>query len=316
MRQLTVPFTLGYFTAALPDKPLEEQVEWASERGFEALELAAWPVPARKDYRGGNLDVRGLSPERLDALRQLFEQRGLKISALGYYDNCLHPAPAERERILQHLEAVIQTAESLKVGLVGIFIGRFSNRSEEENLREVPRVFDSVVRFASDHGVRLMIENCPMVGWQQEGLAGNLGYRPGIWDPLFDRYEALGLNFDPSHLVWQGMDPFELFSKYADRIYHVHAKDVVIDRPRLGREGCLSRGWWHYRLPGFGVIDWTKFFLTLLKGGYAGTVSIEHEDPEWSGKEEKVLEGMDRACREMKEWRDAAGSEYVASRSE
>ncbi len=316
MGQPTESFTLGYFTAALPDKPLEEQIVWAAEHGFEALELAAWPVRGGKNYRGGHLAVRGLSPGRVEALRGLLEQHRLRISSLGYYDNCLHPNAASRKGVVNHLKRVIEAARSLNVGLVGTFVGRDPNRSEEENLSLIPGVFDALVDFASERGVRLMIENCPMVGWQREGLVGNLAYRPGVWEVLFERYGQLGLNFDPSHLHWQGMDHLELFLKFAERIYQVHAKDTCVDRARLRREGHLSAGWWEYRLPGLGAIDWPEFFRALVEQGYKGTVSIEHEDPEWSGSEERIMDGLAFSCREMKKWREAAGSECVATHEE
>ena len=314
MSQPVANFTLGYFTAALPQRPLEEQIEWASAQGFEALELAAWPVGRAREARAaGHLDVRHLSAKRVDAIRQLFERHGMHISSLGYYENCLHPSPAARKRILGHLKKVIEAAQSLGVGLVGTFVGRHPGQSENENLEQLPQVFDSLIDFATRCGVRLMIENCPMVGWQRAGLVGNLAYRPGVWEVLFERYGSLGLNFDPSHLIWQGIDSFDLLSKFADRVYHVHAKDTSVDRSCLAREGYLGPGWWEYRLPGRGEIDWPKFFRALARQGYTGTVSVEHEDPEWCGSEERILEGLAHACREMKAWRQSARSECVAS---
>ena len=183
MSQTVANFTLGYFTAALPQKPLEEQVEWASAQGYEALELAAWPVGQTQDERAaGHLDVRRLSARRAKDVRQLFEKHGLSISSLGFYENCLHPKAACRKKILGHLKKVIEAAQRLEVKYVGTFVGRHPGRSENENLEELPQVFDPLVDLATRCGVRLMIENCPMVGWQREGLVGNLAYRPGLWE--------------------------------------------------------------------------------------------------------------------------------------
>lgn len=314
MNQPLASFTLGYFTAALPQRPLERQVEWASAQGFEALELAAWPMGRAREARAaGHLDVRRLSTKRAEAIRGFFERHHLRISALGYYDNCLHPSPAARKRIVSHLKKGIEAAAALGANYVGTFIGRHPGLSESDNLGQVPQVFDPLVDFATRHGVRLMVENCPMVGWQREGLVGNLAYRPGIWDMLFQRYEHLGLNFDPSHLIWQGMNALEIFSKFTDRIYHIHAKDTLVDQAHLREEGYLSPHWWEYRLPGRGEFSWKEFFRALVEGGYTGAVSIEHEDPEWCGSEAKVLEGLAITCREMRRWREIANSECIAS---
>ncbi|HAM39326.1 MAG TPA: sugar phosphate isomerase, partial [Elusimicrobia bacterium] len=143
-------------------------------------------------------------------------------------------------------------------------------------------------------GIRIMIENCPMEGWQVEGLPGTISYSPELWDEMFSVIpnKNFGLNFDPSHLYWlqiEYLQPIKRFSKY---IFHVHAKDTEIIKDKLNDVSIYGKDWWQYRVPGLGEINWSKFIKALKEINYNGVVSIEHEDPIYSGTEEKIKEGL------------------------
>jgi sugar phosphate isomerase/epimerase len=222
---------------------------------------------------------------------------------MAYYDNNLDPEQAKRRAYHTHLKHVIRTAELLEVDLVGTFVGARPDKSPGENMKEIGKVFRELTKFAADHGVRLMIENCPMENWQRFGLPGNYAYSPELWEALFNEVPAknFGLNFDPSHLFWLGIDYLRAAKEFAGRIFHAHAKDTEFLWEGRYRYGSFGRqidpipwksGWWRYRMPGLGSIDWGKLISTLQEAGYDDVLSIEHEDPVWEGSEEKVKTGL------------------------
>jgi sugar phosphate isomerase/epimerase len=293
---------IGFLTACFPKVSLEELVPWAAQQGFQALELAAWPRTSDRDYMASHIGADGFTDEDAARVRDLFDQYGLRISAMAYYDNNLDPDPARREANLGHLRTVIDAAAKLDVGLVGTFVG---GRVEKPDvvMREIGEVFRGVVAYAEDQGVRVMIENCPMDNWVQFGLPGNYAYSPELWDALFNEVpsESFGLNFDPSHLHWLGIDYLRATRDYGSRIFHAHAKDTEILPEGRYRHGVLWKqleadpwksGSWRYRMPGKGEVDWEAFIGALQEIGYDDVLSIEHEDPEYEGSEEQVKEGL------------------------
>lgn len=293
---------IGFFTACLPHVPLENLAPWVAEQGFETLELAAWPDDGRRNYQARHVGAEAFTRDDAARVRDLMAEHGLSISALAYYDNNLHPDRRQRAHFHEHLRRVIDAAELLGVELVGTFVGG-RPVLPGTNMREIGEVFREMVRYAEDHGVRLMIENCPMENWARFGLPGNYAYSPELWDRLFNEVpsERFGLNFDPSHLYWLGIDHEQAAREYADRIFHAHAKDAEILPEGRYRHGILSEqlganrwrsGWWRYRMPGKGAIDWGSFIDTLREIGYDGALSIEHEDPEYEGSEEAVRQGL------------------------
>lgn len=295
---------LGLLTACLPGTPLEQIVAWASGAGYAALEVAVWPDVPGRDWEASHLDVAAFDARQAARTRELFDQHDLEISALAYYENNLDADHGRRADIHEHLRRVIDAAELLGLGLVGTFVGRDVTLTVEENLRLGERVLPPLVAYAADRGVRLVVENCPMEGWHPDGYPANLAYSPQLWDWMAGM--GLYLNYDPSHLTWLGIDPVAVVPAYADRILHVQAKDTEIDpigRNRLGvfgnavarAESPWASGWWRYRIPGLGDVDWTAVVAALRTSGYDGVVSVEHEDPVWSGSEEKVHHGLELA---------------------
>jgi sugar phosphate isomerase/epimerase len=300
---------LGLLSACLPDWSLEQIAEWAGANGYEALELAAWPSIGDRPFTASHLAADRFDQAEAERVRAALDSNGLELSALAYYDNNLHPDPGEREAAHAHLRLCIDAAAELGGVPVGTFIGRDPGRTVAENLRQAERAFPPLVDYAGERGVKLMIENCVMEGWHPDGAPGNLAYSPELWEWMF----ALGLhlNFDPSHLLWLGIDPVAALKPYVDRVAHAHAKDAEVfpaERDRYGFFGRLGNrdqdpwdmGWWRYRLPGSGEVDFRRYLDTLYEGGFDGVLSVEHEDPIWGGSTELVLRGLEIAQRNLR----------------
>jgi sugar phosphate isomerase/epimerase len=291
---------LGFLTACLPDLPLEKIADHAVALGYQALEVATWPALGNRPFTATHLDVRGMGQAEADAARQLMDGHRLEISSLAYYDNNLHPDPVERAAINEHVLACIDAAALLGCPTVGTFVGRDPTKSVRENLDDAEKVFAPLVERAGERGVKIIIENCVMEGWHPDGYPGNLAYSPELWEWMFDL--GLYLNYDPSHLVWMGIDPVEAVRPYVDRILHAQAKDIELfpdRRNRYGwpgkavvRENPWDTGWWRYRVPGRGQVEWGRLVDTLYEHGFDGVLSIEHEDPVWGGTPDKVRIGL------------------------
>jgi sugar phosphate isomerase/epimerase len=290
---------LGLLTAAFPGKTLEEVAIWAAANDFEMLEIACWPVGrAERRYAGvTTIDVASLTPQKVKDIHGLLEKYNQPISSLGYYPNPLHPDADHRTMVIDHLKKVILGAEMLGVPVVGTFVGKDKNKTVEANLEDFAKIWPPIVKFAADHGVKIAIENCPMIFSNDEWPGGNnLASTPAI---LRKMYEIIpdanfGLNLDPSHLIWQMIDPARVVYEFKDRLFHIHAKDMTIDREGLYQNGVLSlgMGWQVPRLPGLGEVDWRKFIAALYAVGYDFVLSIEHEDRAFESTEELVKRGF------------------------
>ena len=291
---------LGLLTAAFPRLSLADVADWAAGNGFQALEVASWPAAGgeRRRYAGvSHIDVDALDDAAARGVRELVTSRGLTISSLAYYPNPLDPDPAQREQAQAHLRKVIEAAARLEVNLVGTFIGRDQNLPPEQAFADALKQWPPLVKFAADHEVRIAIENCPMIFSTDEWPGGrNLAYSPALWRRLFEAMpgETLGLNLDPSHLVWQFIDIQRVVREFASRIYHVHAKDLEIDSDGLYENGVMSlgMGWQVPRMPGLGEVPWNRFIAALIRAGYDGVVSVEHEDRAFEGDLDQVKRGF------------------------
>jgi sugar phosphate isomerase/epimerase len=290
---------LGFFTAAFPGKSLEEIAAWASAYGFEALEIACWPVgKADRRYAGvTTIDAADFSMDKARQALSILKKNNLTISSLGYYPNPLHPDPNHRQLVIEHLKKVIAAAEMLEVPVVGTFVGKNKDKTIEENLQEYAKIWPPIVKFAHQHGVKIAIENCPMIFSNDEWPGGNnLANTPAIWRKMWEIIpdDNFGLNLDPSHLVWQMIDYVRVVQDFHDRIFHVHAKDLQIDHEGLYQNGVLSlgMGWQVPRLPGLGDVRWDRFISALYRAGYDDVISIEHEDRAFEKTEELVKRGF------------------------
>ncbi len=299
---------LGLLTACLPQLSLESIAEWAGAQGLQALEVAAWPSIGDRPFTASHLAVERFDRGEADRVNELFTRHELTLSSVAYYDNNLHPDPAQRKAVNDHVVACIDAAALLGASSVGTFIGRDPTKSVAENMSEAEEVFAPLVQHAGEKDVTLVVENCVMEGWHPDGYPGNLAYSPELWEWMFSL--GLYLNYDPSHLVWMGIDPVAALRPYVDRIPHAQAKDIELFPERRNRYGWPGKavnraddpwetGWWRYRVPGLGDVDWRKIVDVLYEGGFDGVLSIEHEDPVWGGDEQRVKTGIEVARRTL-----------------
>lgn len=290
---------LGIFTAAFPGKPLEEVAAWAAENGFETLEIACWPLEkAARRYAGiTTIDVADFDAAKAKGVHAVLNNYGLSISSLGYYPNPLHPDHKHRDVVISHLKDVILAAELLEVPIVGTFVGRDKDKNTPNNLEAFAKIWPPIVKFAAEHQIKIAIENCPMIFSYDEWPGGNnLASSPALWKQMWEIIpdDNFGLNLDPSHLILQMIDYERVVFDFADKIFHVHAKDLQIDREGLYQNGVLSQGigWQIPRLPGLGDIDWGKFISALYRVGYDYVISIEHEDRAFEKTENLIKRGF------------------------
>ena len=293
---------LGLLTAILGELPFEEAVTYASQAGFEGLEVACWPKEkAERRYAGvSHIDVTALTPERISQIHTLCEQNNITISALSYYPNILDADQAKAESCRTHLIDVIHGAQKLGVGVVGTFVGRDQNRSVDYNLGLVAEVWPEIIREAEQCGVRIAIENCPMLFTQDEWPGGqNLATSPQILRRLFEMLPSknFGLNFDPSHFVWQQMDYIKAVYEFRDRIFHVHIKDIAVDDRRLKDVGVLAAPLEYMtpRIPGDGDVDWQGFLAALRDIDYDGFACLEIEDKSYEESQQRIFEAIAKA---------------------
>jgi sugar phosphate isomerase/epimerase len=279
---------LGFVSAILPDCSLEEVLRIARDEGYQCVELMCWPVgKAERRYAGvTHIDVARLDDAELARIRGLLEQYGVRISGLGYYPNPLDPDAEHRRRVVEHLKQVISAAARLGVGIVNTFIGRDWRLTVEDNWPRMREVWSDILSHAQALQVKIGIENCPMLFTYDEWPAGkNLAISPAIWRKLFSEFPTpqLGLNLDPSHLVWLMIDPVPCIREFGQRIVHIHAKDARLDREKLQEVGVLGLGWHTPKLPGLGDVPWGRFFAALNDIGYQGPVCVEVEDRAFEG---------------------------------
>ena len=300
---------LGFVSAILPDLSLEEVLHFGSAEGFACVEVACWPKGrAERRYAGvTHIDVAGFTKADADRTQELVSSTGVSISGLGYYPNPLAPDASEATIYINHIKDVIKAAELLGVGIANSFIGRDWTCSVEENWPRFKEVWVPLVKFAEDHGVRIGIENCPMLFTSDEWPGGkNLASSPAIWRRMFEEIpsESFGLNYDPSHLVWQQMDCVQPLVEFADRLFHIHAKDARLDHSKLNDVGILATPLEYHtpKLPGLGDVDWGRFFSVLSDVGYDGPVCIEVEDRAYEGSLKSRKAALTQSARYVRQF--------------
>lgn len=281
---------LGYMSAILPDQTLEEVFAVAEEIGYECVEVMCWPQgKATRRYAGiTHINVAELDEARIGSINELSAKYGVSISGLGYYPNALTADAAEAEQAIEQIRAVITATAKLNLTRFNTFIGRDWTKSVDDNWPRFLETWTPIIKHAEDHGVKVGIENCPMLFTADEWPGGkNLAHSPAIWRRMFSDIpsDSFGLNYDPSHMVFQHMDYLKPMRDFTDKLFHVHAKDVRVDQFRLDEIGILAHPNLYHtpKLPGMGDVDWGKFFSTLTDVGYRGPVCVEVEDRAYEG---------------------------------
>lgn len=292
---------LGFVTSILEKASFEEMIDTASQLGFSCVEVACWP--------GGKAERRYAGVSHIDAERVLEDdayaqhvldyskEKNVEISAMSFYPNTLDPDPEKRAANIVHLKTVIRASAKLGVNMVGTFIGRDQYKSVEENLELVATVWPEIIALAEKLKVRIAIENCPMLFGRDQWPGGqNLMTTPKLWRTIFDLLPSdyLGLNYDPSHFVWQMMDYVKPIYGFRDKIFHIHFKDIKLYPDRLDQMGIMAYplDFMQPKIPGLGDVQWDRFVSALTDIGYDGFACIEVEDRAFEGTEEKVRDSL------------------------
>lgn len=273
---------LGFNSAILDGCSFEEVIDFASEQGFSCVELCAWPRGnATRKYAG----VTHIDVDQIDVayVKAYCVKKQIEISALAYYPNVLTPEEAASEVMIRHIYRLIDIAKQLDVNLVNTFIGRDQQRNIEENIEKAIQVWTPILTYAKEAGVRIAIENCPMLFTSDEWPGGqNLMTTPAIFRTLFERlpFDNFGLNFDPSHFVWQQMDYCKPIYEFHEKLFHIHFKDIKVYTDKLDDVGIMATPLQYIqpKLPGLGDVNWASYVSALTDVGYQGYAVIEVED--------------------------------------
>ena len=281
---------LGFLSVILGELSFEEVIQFAADNGLGCVEIPCWPSGgAERKYAGvSHIDVANLTDKKVGEIKQLLKKNNVIISGLGYYPNPLDPDESKAIFYIEHLKKVITAAAMLGVPVVNTFIGRDQNKNIEENFEKFKKVWPEIVKFAEKNKIKIAIENCPMYFTNDEWPGGkNLANTPSMWRRMFEVIPAknFGLNFDPSHFVWQFMNPQKAISEFKDRLFHIHLKDAKILWEKLDDVGILANPTQFHtpKLPGMGDVDWGKFFSSLTDAHYDGCAVIEVEDRAYEG---------------------------------
>ena len=290
---------LGFISAILDGWTFDEVIDIAAAQGFSCVEVACWPQgAAERRYAGvSHIDAAGLDDARIAAIKAHCQESGVAISSLGYYPNPLTSDLEARARTIDHLHQLIDASAALGVNMVTTFIGRDQHLGIDENLGLVAEIWPPLLAHAESAGVRVAIENCPMLFGADQWPGGqNIFTTPALWRRIFDLLGSsnLGLNFDPSHFVWQMMDYIAPLYEFKDRLFHVHIKDIHLDRYRLNQVGVMAYplDFMTPKLPGHGDIDWGGFCSALDDIGYDGPACIEVEDRAYESSRDRILDSL------------------------
>lgn len=292
---------LGFVSAILDTWTYEEMMDFASDHGFECVEVACWPQgKAERRYAGvSHIDAeRVLEDDTYAAhITDYSKEKGVQISSLAYYPNTMDGNLEKREAAVSHLKNLIKASHKLGIGMVTTFIGRDQTKNIEENLELVKEVWTSIIKTAEENDVKIAIENCPMLFGPDQWPGGqNLMTTPKIWRQVFEilNSDNLGINYDPSHFVWQMIDYIKPIYEFKDKIFHVHYKDIKVYPDRLNDCGIMAYplDFMSPKLPGLGDVDWGKYVSALTDIGYDGCTCIEVEDKAFEGTKEKVEDSL------------------------
>jgi sugar phosphate isomerase/epimerase len=281
---------LGFVSAILPDLSLDEVINFASDNGFSCIELMCWPVgKADRRYAGvTHVDVASLDDKEIIRVKNKLKDRNVMASGLGYYPNPLHPERDKSDFYIAHIKKVIDAAARLDIGVVNTFIGADPAKHDDDNFARFKELWPPIVKYAEERNVRIGIENCPMYFTRDEWPSGNnLAHSPALWRRIFEAIPSanFGLNYDPSHLLWQMMDYIKPIYEFRERIFHVHIKDARIVWEKLDDVGILATPLQFHipKIPGLGDIAWGRFFSALYETGFSGCACIEVEDKSFEG---------------------------------
>ena len=290
---------LGLVSAILGDLSFEEMIDFLAENGFQCVEVACWPKgKAARRYAGvTHINVDELTDEKVAYIKKYVADRGIEISSLAYYPNTMDPDPEKRAVFVEHLKKVIVASAKLGVNMVTTFVGRVPDKTVAQNLEIVKEVWPPIVKLAEEQGVKIAIENCPMLFTDDEWPGGqNIMTSPANWRKVFEILDSpnFGINYDPSHFIWQQIDYIRPLYEFKDKIFHVHYKDIKIYPEKLADVGIMATPLQYMspKLPGLGDVDWGKYVSALTDIGFDGCTCIEVEDKAFEGSLEDMKKSV------------------------
>lgn len=302
---------LGFVSAILDQSDYKEMIDTASELGFACVEAACWPQgKAERRYAGvSHIDAEQVlkSDDYAKSVMDYAKEKKVELSSLAYYPNTMDADLDKRAAAVEHIKVLIQASRKLGIGMVTTFIGRDQNKSVEENLELVKEIWPPIIKLAEENKVRIAIENCPMLFGREQWPGGqNLMTTPDIWKRVFEILpsEYLGINYDPSHFVWQMIDYIKPIYEFGDKIFHVHYKDIKVYPDKLNQVGIMGYplDFMSPKLPGLGDVDWGRYVSALTDIGYNGYTCIEIEDKAFEGSKEAVRNSLALSKRYMEQF--------------
>lgn len=290
---------LGIVSAIFDQSSFEEMIDIVAENGLNCVEVACWPKgKSERRYAGvSHIDTKNLTIEEAEKINAYCKKRSVEISSLAYYPNPLDEDLDNRQKVIDHLYTLIDAATLLGVNLVTTFLGRMPSKTVDENLKEVEKVWLPIVQYAEERNIRIGIENCPMLFTQDEWPGGqNLMTTPSNWRKIFNIIDSdyFGINYDPSHFIWQHIDYIKPIYEFKDKIFHVHYKDIKIYKEKLADVGVMATPLEYMtpKLPGLGDVDWGSYVSALTDIGYDGYGCIEVEDKSFEKNDDDVKKSV------------------------
>ena len=298
---------LGLVSAILDGWNLEEMLAESAKAGYSCVEVACWPAgKAERRYAGvSHIDVTNTDPAYIAEVKALFVKYNMTITSLAFYPNALDPEKGPAA--VEHLYHLIEMSALLGVNMVTTFIGRDQAKTVEENIALAKEVWTPILTFAKEKGVKVAIENCPMLFGADQWPGGqNIFTSPANWEKVFEAlpFDNLGINYDPSHFIWQMIDYIKPIYEFKDKIFHVHIKDIKLYRDRLDRVGVMGYplDFMSPKLPGLGDVDWGKYISALTDIGYNGPVCIEVEDKAFESCKKDIINSIVLSARYMNQF--------------
>lgn len=300
---------LGVVSAIYDGFTFEEMIDDISKNGCSCVEVACWPQgKAERRYAGvSHIDVENTSADYIKYVKDYCSKKGVEISSLAFYPNTMDGDLIKRQVNIDHLLKVINMSALLGVNMVTTFIGRDQNKSVEENLEIFKEVWPPIIKFAEEKGVKVAIENCPMLFGRDQWPGGqNLFTTPALWRKMFEIIPSdyFGINYDPSHFIWQQIDYIKPLYEFKDKIFHIHCKDIKVYEDKLNDVGIMAYPleYMSPKLPGLGDVNWGKYISALTDIGYDSFVCIEVEDKAFESSREKILDSVTLSCRYLRQF--------------
>ena len=322
---------LGFLTVPFANHTkFPDIAKWAGEAGYKCLSIAAWPTPeAGGSERAGHDafvaahcgDLASFDESRASEMRGAMEAAGVKANDMGYFENMSTANAPYRAALHTNFRHICRIGKMLGATHVGTFPGRNENMTVKESLADFLRTTGpELQRVASGEGVRVYFENCPMEGLVPDKAIGNVAYCPENWRSMFQVLDW-DMMLDPSHMVWQGIDPARAIKEFHPKIMGIHAKDGKIIVPRFRpvetqgmaplpyNDGNYERGIVHddhpvkkwgaglyvHAVPGLGDVEWGKSVAEPVREvGLKVPWIVELEDEAFNPRE---ADGARNYCR-------------------